>query len=146
MNLWPPFRFAGITVEAIAPDWSYARVRLKRTWYNRNFVGTHFGGSLFAMTDPFWMVLTLQALGRDYLVWDKAAEIEFLAPGRSTVYAEFRLDAGFLDELRRATASGDKCLRWCETDVRTASGELIARVRKQLYVRLKRGRAIGEGR
>ncbi len=78
LNLWPPFLFAGIRVLEISDDWRHARVVLKRHWYNRNFVGTHFGGSLFAMTDPFWMIMTLYRLGDGYIVWDKSAEIEFV--------------------------------------------------------------------
>ncbi|MEO7064961.1 MAG: DUF4442 domain-containing protein [Dokdonella sp.] len=139
MNLWPPFLFSGIRVLEIADDWRYARVALRKRWYNGNYVGTHFGGSLFAMTDPFWMIPTLRCLGPDYIVWDKAAEIEFIAPGTEDVFAEFHIDDAMLDEIRAATASGEKCLRWCETEIRTASGELIARVRKHLYVRRKKG-------
>jgi acyl-coenzyme A thioesterase PaaI-like protein len=138
MNFWPPFLFGGIRVETIGADWRHARVRLKLRWYNRNYVGTHFGGNLFAMTDPFWMILVLECLGRDYIVWDKAGEIEFIAPGRKDVFAEFHITDELLDELRAATAGGEKHLRWCETDVKTADGEVIARVRKQLYVRRKR--------
>ena len=141
MNLWPPFLFAGIRVLDISADWRRARVALRRRWYNRNYVGTHFGGSLFAMTDPFWMILTMQRLGRDYIVWDKAGEIEFVAPGREDVYAEFEVDEAMLEEIRAATANGKKYLRWCETPVVTASGEVVARVRKQLYVREKPRRA-----
>ena len=137
LNLWPPFLFCGIRVLEISDDWRRARVVLRKRWYNRNYVGTHFGGSLFAMTDPFWMVLTLQCMGRDYIVWDKAADIEFIAPGREDVFAEFRIDEAMLDEIRAATAGGEKYLRWCETPITTASGELVAHVRKQLYVRRK---------
>lgn len=136
-NLWPPFLFAGIRVQAITPDWRHARVRLKLAWYNRNYVRTHFGGSLFAMTDPFWMILVMHNLGNRYLVWDKSGEIDFISPGREDVYAQFDLDETVLDELRNAAASGEKVLRWFDADVKTASGEPIARVRKQLYVRLK---------
>ena len=138
LNCWPPFLFAGIRVRAIADDFRYARVELGLHWYNRNFVGTHFGGSLFAMTDPFWMLLTMNALGPDYIVWDQAGAIEFLAPGRGKVSVEFRLDNAVLEELRVATADGEKALRWFETDVRAADGSVVARVRKQLYVRRKR--------
>ena len=138
MNLWPPFLFSGIRVQHVAPDWRSARVRLKLAWYNRNYVRTHFGGSLFAMTDPFWMILVMECLGRDYVVWDQAGSIEFVAPGREDVYAEFHVDEPVLEELRAATADGQKYLRWFDTEVKTASGELIARVRKQLYVRRKR--------
>jgi hypothetical protein len=96
-----------------------------------------FGGSLFAMTDPIWMIPTLECLGNEYIVWDKAAEIEFVAPGRSDVFAEFNIDDAMLNEIRAATAGGEKYLRWCDTEARAADGELIARVRKQLYVRRK---------
>jgi hypothetical protein len=87
------------------------------------------------------MILVMESLGRDYIVWDQAAEIEFVAPGREDVFAEFRLDDAVLDELRGATADGGKYLRWFETEVKTAAGELVARVRKRLYVRRKRDRS-----
>jgi len=103
-----------------------------------HFYCTQFGGNLFAMTDPFWMIMTMQALGRDYIVWDKAGAIDFVAPGRETVYAEFRLDETVLDEIRAATANGEKYLRWFDTEVKTAAGDVVARVRKQIYVRRKR--------
>lgn len=137
LNLWPPFLFTGIHVAAIDSDWCHARVELRMRPWNRNYVGTHFGGSLFAMTDPFWMLLTMQALGRDYFVWDKAGEIEFVKPGRGTVTADFRLDEAMLDAVRAATADGAKHLQWFDVDVIDAQGDTVARVRKQLYVRLK---------
>ncbi len=137
MNLWPPFLFSGIRVLDIGEDWRSARIVLRRRWYNKNYVGTHFGGSLFAMTDPYWMILIMECLGRDYIVWDKAAEIEFVAPGKEDVFAEFHVDDVLLDEIRSATASGEKYLRWLPIEVKTASGELIARVKKQIYVRRK---------
>jgi acyl-coenzyme A thioesterase PaaI-like protein len=139
LNLWPPFLFAGIRALEISDDWRRVRVVLRRHWYNRNFVGTHFGGSLFAMTDPFWMVMTLYRLGNDYIVWDKAAEIEFVEATKEPVYAEFVLDDSTIDEIRAASAGGEKYLRWFENEIRTADGAVVARTRKQVYVRLKRG-------
>lgn len=141
LNLWPPFLFSGIHVTALSPDYRHARVELRMRPWNRNYVGTHFGGSLFAMTDPFWMLMVMQSLGRDYLVWDRAGEIEFLKPGRRTVRARFDLDEPTLDEIRTETADGDKHLRWFETSVTDDTGEIVARLRKQLYVRRKRDRA-----
>ncbi len=137
MNLWPPFLFAGIRVTRIAADYRDIRVELRMHAWNRNYVGTHFGGSLFAMTDPFWMLAVLQNLGRDYYVWDKSADIDFIKPGSGTVSTEFKLDEAVLDEIRSATAAGDKYLRWFESEVHNAQGELVARVRKQVYIRLK---------
>ena len=139
-NLWPPFLFTGIRVLELGEDWRHARVRLRLRWYNRNYVRAHFGGSLFAMTDPFWMILVMHGLGRDYIVWDKAGEIEFAKPGRGTVHAVFELDDAVLDELRAAAAGGEKVLRWFEADVIDEQGDVVARTRKQLYVRRKPGR------
>lgn len=138
MNLWPPLLFSGIRVLDFGADWRSARVVLRKRWYNSNYVGVHFGGSLFAMTDPFWMILVKESLGREYLVWDKSAEIEFVAPGRTDVFADFAIDDAALDELRAATGGGQKCLRWFAVEVKAADGEVVARVRKQIYVRRKR--------
>lgn len=139
LNFWPPFLFSGIHVVDVSADFRNARVELRMRPWNRNYVGTHFGGSLFAMTDPFWMIMVKERLGRDYMVWDKAAEIEFVKPGRGTVHAEFRLEEAVLDELRAATAGGEKTLRWFDADVIDQEGDVVARIRKQVYVRRKRG-------
>ncbi|GAB3684747.1 DUF4442 domain-containing protein [Salinisphaera aquimarina] len=137
MNVWPPFAASGIHVEEIASDWSYARVALKFRPWNRNYMGTQFGGNLFKMGDPFWAILAIRRMGDGYLVWDAAAEIQFVAPGRETVYTEFRFDDDIRDELIESAATGRKTLRWFENDIVTADGTVIARTRKQLYVRRK---------
>lgn len=138
MNFWPPFLAAGVRVEHISDDWREVRLRLKLTPYGRNYVGTQFGGSMFSMCDPFWMLGTLKNLGeRDYIVWDKAGEIEFLAPGRTDVTTTIRITDELLDEIRTATAGGDKYLVWCENDIVATDGTVVARNRKQIYVRRK---------
>lgn len=137
MNLWPPFLFSGIRVLSVGNDWRHAHVVLRKRWFNRNYVGAHFGGSLFAMTDPFWMLLLMQLLGRNYLVWDKAAEVEFISPGRRDVHARFDIDDALLGVIRAQTADGDKYLHWFVNDIRDEAGVLVARVRKQVYFRLK---------
>ncbi|EIM01756.1 tetrameric acyl-CoA thioesterase [Rhodanobacter thiooxydans] len=137
LNLWPPYLFSGIRVLSISDDYTEAKVALRLRPWNRNYVKSQFGGSLFAMVDPFWMLLAMHRLGGDYYVWDKAGAIDFVAPGYEDVYAHFKLEASVVDELRTAAAGGKKVLRWFETKVTTASGKVIAVVRKQLYVRLK---------
>jgi acyl-coenzyme A thioesterase PaaI-like protein len=137
LNLWPPFLFNAIRVQRVSDDYSEASVVLRLRFWNRNYVRSQFGGNLFAMVDPFWMLLVMHQLGKDYYVWDKAGSIDFVAPGYEDVYAHFKLDPGTVDELRAAAANGDKVLRWFETEVKTASGKVIAVVRKQVYVRLK---------
>ena len=135
-NLYPPFVGAGVRVTHISPDWRELRVRLPLRWYNRNYVGTQFGGSLYTMTDPFLMIMVMKNLGPDYVVWDRAAEIEFVAPGRGAVTAEFALTDAQLDDIRANTGAG-RHLPWFSVDVKAADGSVVARVRKQLYVRRK---------
>ena len=110
LNVWPPFLLTGIHVDALSADYRHARVEMRLRFWNRNYVGTHFGGSLFAMTDPFWMLLVLHQLGRDHFVWDKSAEIEFVKPGRGTVWTRFDLDdatlAGLRNTIRRVILLG----------------------------------------
>jgi acyl-coenzyme A thioesterase PaaI-like protein len=137
LNLWPPFLCNSIRLRELSDDWSTARVVLRLRPWNRNYVGCQFGGNLFAMVDPFWLLLALHRLGDDYYVWDRAGAIDFVAPGREDVHASFHLTDAMVEDLRVAAAGGGKVLRWFETDITTASGEVIARVRKQLYVRLK---------
>lgn len=137
MNLWPPFIGAGIHVERIAPDYTEARVRLRLGLLNRNYMGTHFGGSLYAMTDPFFALLVMHQLGRRYVVWDKASRIDYRLPGRGTVRAVFRVTPEQVDTIRRAAAGGGKHEPEFTVDVLDRHGEVVATVSKTLYVRLK---------
>jgi len=137
MNFWPPFRGAGIRVRHIADDWSEARVELRAGRLKRNFVGTHYGGSLFSMTDPFYALMLIHRLGDRYLVWDQAACIDFVAPGRGTVTALFSLSADKVQEIRAQASAGQKVLPQFEVEVKDEAGVPVARVRKTLYVRLK---------
>ncbi|MGN8259951.1 DUF4442 domain-containing protein [Pseudomonas sp. SMSB3] len=137
LNFYPPYIGAGIRIQHISPDMRSAKVCMKLTRWNRNYVGTQFGGSLYSMVDPFYMLLLIEQLGREYIVWDKAAAIDFIAPGKGPVYAEFNVDDALLDEIRQQTANGKKYLPRVQVDIRDEAGELVARVDKTLYVRLK---------
>ncbi len=137
-RFWPPFIGAGIRVTEISPDWHYVRVEMPLTRFNRNFVGTHFGGSLYAMTDPFPMIPLIRVLGSDYHVWDQAGEVEFLKPGRGRVIAEIRLDPHRVQKLREEAADGSKLLPEFPIEVKAENGEVVARVRKKIYVRLRK--------
>jgi len=138
INLWPPLLFAGIRVKASDDKFRFFEVELKLRWWNRNSVGTQFGGSLFAMTDPFYMLMLSQNLGPGYIVWDKAAEIDYVSPGRGTVRAKFLLTPEKLAQIQAATASGEKTLPVFEVDITDKAGTLIARVKRVLYVRKKK--------
>jgi acyl-coenzyme A thioesterase PaaI-like protein len=134
-NLWSPFRGAGIKIVYASPDYREIKVRMELHWYNTNYVGTHFGGSLYAMTDPFYMMMLINNLGRNYIVWDKAAKIEFKKPGRGTVHSHFVLSEEEIREIKAKADELDKYVFDKPVDVVNDAGEVIAAVVKTLYVR-----------
>ncbi|HEX7184136.1 MAG TPA: DUF4442 domain-containing protein [Thermoanaerobaculia bacterium] len=136
LNLYPPYIGAGVRVRA-ASDLRTFEVRMRLRWWNRNYVGTHFGGSLYTMCDPFFMLILLEHLGRDYVVWDKAATIRFRRPGRGTVKAVFHIPPEQVEEIRAAADRGGKVEPVFRVEVTDERGEVVAEVEKLLYVRRK---------
>ncbi|HSN17741.1 MAG TPA: DUF4442 domain-containing protein [Gammaproteobacteria bacterium] len=137
MNLWPPFLFSGISLTYVSEDYREAEVQLKKHWFNQNYVGVHFGGSLFAMTDACYMVMLVRILGKGYYVWDQRASIDYVKPGRGTVTARFAVTDERLKEILDHTASGEKYLPEFLVEIKDAEGDVVARVLKTLYVRRK---------
>jgi len=141
LNLWGPFLGNGIRVVEATSDWRYVRVELRQHWWNKNLVGTAFGGALFAMCDPFYMVMLVINLGPDYLVWDRAATIHFRRPGRGTVHAEFRLSAEQLDAVRAAADRDGRHDATFTATVTDAEGTAVAEVEKVIYLRSRKSAA-----
>jgi hypothetical protein len=137
INLWPPFLGAGIRIKRVAPDMKAVDIEMKLRWWNANYVGTHFGGSLFAMTDAFYMLMLMHHLGADYIVWDKAATIRYRKPGRGTVRAEFRLSDSQIDDIREKLKTLPKYEPVLLVEVRDDAGVVVAEVEKVLHVRKK---------
>jgi acyl-coenzyme A thioesterase PaaI-like protein len=135
LNAYAPYVGAGIVVTHLADDSSEIRVEMALTERNRNLVGTHFGGSLYAMVDPHLMILLIRRLGPDYLVWDKSASIDFVKPGQGTVRAIIRVTDEEVEAIRAATAGGGKHLPSWTLEVLDEAGAVVARVLKTLYVR-----------
>lgn len=138
-----PFVGAGIKVTHMAPDFRRIIVEMPLTPLNRNYVGTHFGGSLYAMLDPFYMIMVMKNLGPGHVVWDKAAHIDYVRPGRSKVRADFVLSRAQIDAMRArvAAANGAPVHLPLPIDVRDEDGVVVARAEKLLYVREKRAKA-----
>lgn len=138
LNVWPPFLAAGVRVTQIQPGFTGATVVLRVRAWNANYFGTAFGGTLFAMSDPFWVLLLINRLGKDYSVLDAKAEIEFLAMGRGDLSTTFEVPQALVEQLRAEARDGRKVLHWLENEVVDADGAVVARVRKQVYVRQRR--------
>lgn len=134
-NLFPAYRGTGARVTFVSADFRQIRVRLPLTWRSRNAVGTIFGGSMYAAVDPHYMIMLMKCLGRDYVVWDKAASIRFRKPGRTTLFATFHLHDAELEAIRSATSTGDPIDRTYNVDLVDAEGVVHASVEKIIYVR-----------
>lgn len=142
LNIYPPFLGAGIRVVHLSEDFRTAEVRMRLRFYNQNYFGTHFGGSLYAMTNPLYVLMLSNILGPEYTVWDTAATVEYLKPGRGTVSALFALGDERLAQIRDATASGARLESVYPIEVTDTEGTLVARVAQTLYIR-KRPMAAG---
>lgn len=139
LRFYPPYLGAGVRIRRVAPDLSRVEVEMQLTAWNRNFVGTQFGGSLYSMCDPFFMLMLMMRLGPDYIVWDKSATIDFIHPGRSPVAATFLLTDTQVEEIRHEADGGTKVFPRFEVTVTDRQGHSVARVEKTLYVRRKNG-------
>jgi len=136
VNFYPPMLGAGIRSRNV--DERTVDVEMKLTAFNRNIVGVHFGGSLYAMCDPWFMLILMRALGGDYIVWDKTASIRFVRPGRGTVRAHFHIPPSRVDEIRAAADRDGKVEPTFTVDVLDTQGKVVAQVEKLLYVRRKK--------
>jgi acyl-coenzyme A thioesterase PaaI-like protein len=135
LSFYPPYLGAGVSVKSVADDFTRIEVRMKLRPWNQNYVGTQFGGSLYSMCDPFFMLLTMRQVGPGYVVWDKSATIDFLKPGRGTVRAVFEVPRARAEEIRTEADRAGKAHPRFEAMVETLDGEAIARVTKILSVR-----------
>jgi hypothetical protein len=138
MNLWPPFLGAGIYVTKLQPDWKEIEVQMRLRPWNSNYVGTHYGGSLYSMTDPFFMLMLIESLGPNYIIWDKSGSIRFKKPGKGTVSARFRLSDQQIAEIKEALETQEKIEKTFLTEVTDESGATVAEVEKLLHIRGKR--------
>lgn len=138
INIWPPFIGSGIHILESTEDLRSLKVELRRAWYNINYVGVQFGGSIYAMVDPFYMLMLMHNLGDEYIVWDKGAHIQFLKPGRTVLRAEFVIDEQLINDIKFKTSEGQKYVFDLPVEVRDTQNVVIAKVTKTMYVRRKK--------
>ena len=137
IGYWPPYLGTGISVCDFSEDYTFVKVQMKMRFWNRNYVGTHFGGSLYSMTDPFYMLMLLRLMGRDYIVWDKNATIRYQRPSRGTVYAHFEITPQQVEEFRQQLEENMKIEPKFKIDIVDSSGAVVAVVDKTLHIQKK---------
>ncbi|SKA59301.1 DUF4442 domain-containing protein [Enterovibrio nigricans] len=137
LNSWPPFWGAGIKILSISDDFREVKVKLKLRWWNKNANRTQYGGSIFSMTDPVYALMLMGILRERYFVWDKEADINFIKPGSSDLFADFVISDDALASIRHGTENGDKVFPEFVVNVVDTDGEVVSRVKRVLYVRKK---------
>lgn len=137
ISYYAPYLGAGVKLKKMSKDFRHCRVEMPLTILNRNYVGTQFGGSLYSMVDPWYMLMLIKNLGDDYIVWDKAATINFRKPGMGRVHAEFNLSQEVLDEIKKYLETNVKMDKHFLVEIKDETGKLIADVDKTLYIRKK---------
>lgn len=137
MNFYPPYLGAGVRIKHIAFDFSEISVEMKLRFWNKNYVGTHFGGSLYSMIDPFYMLMLIEILGKNYIVWDKEATIKFKRPGRNSVRATFKISPEQIEKIKEELEVKEKINPQFSVDIFSKEGELVATALKTLHISKK---------
>ena len=139
-NLFPAYRGTGARITYIADDWREIRIKVPLNWRTRNYVGTIFGGSLYGAVDPVYMIMLIKLLGPDYVVWDKAAVIRFKRPGRSTLYACFRLDEQEIEGIKTELTREPSVDRVYHVNLTDRDGVVHASIEKTIHIRRRETR------
>ncbi len=137
-NLFPAYRGTGGWVVFISDDFRQVRVKIPLSWRTRNYVGTIFGGSMYGAIDPIYMLMLIQILGPEYVVWDKAAKIRFKRPGKETLYCDFRVTQEEIDEIKRLAETEKSIDRIYELELKDKAGVVHALIEKTVYISKKR--------
>lgn len=137
LNFWPCIRGTGARITYISPDYHQLKVELPLNWRTRNLVRTIFGGSIYASTDPFYMIMLMRILGKNYIVWDKGAKVEFLRPGTSTLYIDFTLSPADITRWKEEVHQKGEIVFDLPVSLNNAEGKTCARVTKVMYIATK---------
>ena len=137
INFYGPYVGAGVKLEKVSKDFRYAKVTMPLTFYNKNYLGTQFGGSLYSMVDPWYMLMLIKNLGKGYIIWDKGATIQFKKPGKGKVHAEFNLTQEIIDEIKANVEVNTKMDKVFKVEIKDEAGTLICEVDKVVYIRRK---------
>ncbi len=133
-NFFPAYRGTGGRVTYIADDFHEIRVKLPLSWRTRNYVGTIYGGSIYASIDPIYMLMLMHILGPDYIVWDKAAKIRFKKPGKDTLYVEFNLSPDEIAEIKWLAETERSLDRIYNVEIKDKNGVVHAFIEKTIYI------------
>ena len=138
-RIWGPFLGAGVRIMNISPDFREIETRMKLHWYNKNIVGSHYGGSLYSMADPFYMMILLSNIGDKHYVWDKFASVEYVHPCKTEVRAQFNISGDEIERIVEMASDGKAHYVDFHVNVMNTEDNIVAKIKKTLYVKRKPG-------
>ncbi len=133
-KLFPVYMGTGASITYIAGDYKELRVKIPLSWRTRNYVGTIYGGSIYSAIDPMYMLMLMRILGKEFVVWDKAANIKFKKPGTDTLYANFIITEEELASIKQQVADKGEVNYNFNLDIVDKNGIVHASVEKLIYV------------
>ena len=139
-NLFPAYRGSGARVVYIADGYREMRVKIPLSWRTKNYVGTIYGGSIYAGIDPIYMLMLIKILGKDYVVWDKAATIRFKRPGKETLFADFLVTQQETDEIKLILETQKSVDRIYKVELKDKNGKVHCIIEKTLYIAGKKAK------
>ena len=133
-NCFPAYRRTGGRICFISDDWYEVHVKLGLNWTTKNYVGSVFGGSIYGALDPIYMIQLIKLLGKDYVVWDKSANVKFIKPIKKMVFAKFLITGELLNEIRIKIKSEKKHIVNLTTSFLDSNQIVYAEVIKTIYI------------
>ena len=137
INIYPAIFGTGVKVLFVSDDWHEVHLRLGINFWTKNYVGTIFGGSMFSATDSFYMVMLVNILGKEFVVWDKEAHIKFKRPGKEKIYAKFHLSTEDIQHIRETAREKGEHVFELKVNWLNKDGKVIAEIDRFLYVATK---------
>ncbi len=137
-NLSPMYRSTTAKITNVTDDLLEVRIKIPINYRNRNFVGSIFGGSLFSATDPIFMIQLMWILGKEYVVWDKAATITYKKPAHENAYCSFTLNDEILDTIKKEVAANGEMNLKLNTHIHSDKGAVFCTLDKTLYIATKK--------
>ena len=134
-NWFPSYRRGGGRVCFISADMHEFHVKVSLGLTTVNYVGTVFGGNLYAAIDPIYMFQLIHILGKKrYVVWDKSATINFIRPVKTTVYAQFLLSNELINDIKNKVKEHGKYIIDLPVELKDKDGVVYFTASKQLYI------------
>lgn len=137
LNIWPCIWCTGSRMTFVSGDFRELHVRLSLNFRTRNRVGTVYGGSIYSSVDPYFMLMMMEILGRDYVVWDKGATIKFVRPITDRVKCRFLISDKLVETVKSEIAANGQYIFELPLQYIDDEGKVYAVFTKTVYTASK---------